>query len=224
MIVRLCNAGKNGVTTVAIVDDSESMRRLTARILEREGWEVAAFASGDLFLADPESSRFASVLLDLNMPGADALSVLRAVRERPDPPPILVLAGHGGIPRAVEAMKLGAADFLEKPFEAKALTAAISRAIEARAQSGPPARPSRDALAAVETLSQRQRDVLCGILNGDPNKVIAYQLTLSIRTVEAYRAQLLQKLGVRSAAGAVRMALAADLDCSSYGRCGTTAR
>ena len=136
---------------------------------------------------------------------------------------MLVLTGHGGIPLAVEAMKLGAVDFLEKPYEAKDLVAAIARAIAKHAEAGAAASAGA-AAAAVEALSLRQRQVLCGILRGDPNKIIAFQLDLSIRTVEAYRAQLLQKLGVRSTAGAVRMALAANLDCSGYSRGGTAAR
>lgn len=222
MLSELADTKMTQVPTVAIVDDNESLRLLTARILKREGWDVAAFASGDLFLADTAPARFSSVLLDLRMPGMDGLSVLRALRERPNPPPVLVLTGHGGIPQAVEAMRLGAVDFLEKPYAAKDLIAAIGRAIAARAEAGTAA--NDEAALAVESLSLRQRQVLCGILRGDPNKIIAFQLDLSIRTVEAYRAQLLQKLGVRSTAGAVRMALAANLDCSGYSRRGTAAR
>ena len=206
------------IPTVAVVDDSRSMRRLTARVLEREGWQVAAFASGDQFLADPAPGRFASVLLDLNMPGSDGLSVLRAMAGRDEPaPPILVFTAHGDIPQVVEAMKLGAADFLQKPYVAQDLIAAIVRAMASRAEAGKGSRPA-DAASAVGALSDRQRQILCGILRGDPNKIIAYRLALSLRTVEAYRAQLLHKLGVRSTAGAVRMALAAKLDCTDYVR------
>jgi two-component system response regulator FixJ len=198
---------------VAIVDDNESMRALTARILKREGWESESFADGDRFLADPAVDRFAGVLLDLRMPGTDGLSVLRALADRENAPPVIVLTGHGGITQAVAAMKLGAVNFLEKPYAAKDLVEAVGKAAEARIR--PPV--DAEAAAAVQSLSTRQQQVLWGIIQGHPNKIIAYHLGLSIRTIEAYRAQLMQKLGVRNTAGAVRVALAANLDCAGYG-------
>ena len=158
---------------------------------------------------------FAAILLDLRMPGSDGLAVLKAVRERDNPPPVIVLTGHGGIREAVEAMRLGAFNFLEKPYPAADLVAAIGQAVATHSEM--PAQKAAEVEAAIKSLSERQRQVLCGILQGDANKIIAYRLDLSIRTIEAYRAQLLQKLGVRNTAGAVRAALAANLDCSAYG-------
>jgi len=209
-------------STVAIVDDNDSMRRLTARILKREGWESESFASGDEFLADPGAVGFAAILLDLRMPGRDGLAVLKAVRARDNPPPVIVLTGHGGIRAAVEAMRLGAFNFLEKPYPANDLVAAIGQAVATHSEL--PAHKTAEAGAAIKGLSERQRQVLCGILQGDANKIIAYRLGLSIRTIEAYRAQLLTKLGVRNTAGAVRAALAANLDCSIYGAAQREAR
>lgn len=204
------------ISAVAIVDDNVSMRRLTARILKREGWDSEAFASGDAFLAIGDPARFAVVLLDLRMPGTDGIAVLAAVRERPGAPPVIVLTGHGGIRQAVEAMRLGAVNFLEKPYAADELATAIRQAVANRADPPGEDAGAAAAAAAVEALSLRQWQVLCGIVQGDANKIIAFRLGLSIRTIEAYRAQLLQKLRVRSTAGAVRAAMAANLDCSDY--------
>ncbi len=201
-------------STIAIVDDNDSMRLLTGRLLRRDHWLVADFASGDRFLAEPNLRRFACILLDVRMPGMDGIAVLRALRERQAVPPVLVVTGHGDIQLAVQAMKLGAVDFIEKPYQPKDLLAAIRGAIAAHEEL---AGGGGEAAAAVGSLTQRQREVLCGILQGNPNKIIAWELGLSIRTVEAYRAQLLEKLGVRSTAAAVRMAIAANLDCAPPG-------
>jgi two-component system response regulator FixJ len=194
---------------VAIVDDDDVVRRSTAALLERAGYRVRAFESGDAFLAAqlPGSD---CVLLDMRMSGTDGLGVLRALGAREAMPPVLVLTGHGAVPQAVEAMKLGAADFLEKPYPAEALLGAIAKALEL-GPTGKAGAVDAEAAAKVALLSQRQQQVLRGILKGQPNKIIAYELGLSIRTVEAYRAQLLEKLGVRGTAEAVRLAIAAGM-------------
>jgi two-component system response regulator FixJ len=194
---------------VAIVDDDEEVRHSTAHLLEIAGYRVQEYASGDAFLAAQFRGVADCVLLDLRMPGKDGLDVLRVVHGWDEMPPVLVLTGHGAVKEAVEAMKLGAADFLEKPYPPEALLQAIEAALAARAKAGPAI--DHEAVAKVATLSQRQQQVLRGILRGLPNKVIAFDLGLSIRTVEAYRAQLLDKLGVRGTAEAVRMAIAAGM-------------
>ncbi len=196
---------------VAIVDDDEAVRLSTAGLLKRAGHSVAAYASGSEFLAALLPPDLCCVLLDMRMPGMDGLAVMRALQEREQPPPVLVLTGHGDIALAVEAMKLGAVDFLEKPYLPAALMEAIGLACSRVGQAGDGQPVSREAQEKVEALSMRQRDVLRGILNGQPNKIIAWQLGLSIRTVEAYRAQMLDKLGVRGTAEAVRLAIAAGM-------------
>jgi len=195
---------------VAIVEDDAAVRISTTTLLERAGYRVRAFESGDAFLAAHLPGDSDCVLLDMRMPGTDGLGVLQAMGAWENMPAVLVLTGHGAVPEAIAAMKLGAADFLEKPYPPQDLLAAISQALAAgpkkRAGGADPA-----AAARVATLSQRQHQVLKGILDGRPNKIIAYELGLSIRTVEAYRAQMLEKLGVRGTAEAVRLAIAGGM-------------
>ncbi len=172
---------------------------------------MLSFASGDEFLRARLPDQLVCILLDMSMPGKNGLDVMRAIGEHDNRPAVLVLTGHGDIPMAVEAMKLGALDFLEKPYVPTTLLAAVDSASECHQQSRASLAGNREAAALVEALSERQREVLAGIVKGRPNKLIAYDLGLSIRTIEAYRAQLLGKLGVRSTAEAVRIALAANL-------------
>jgi two-component system response regulator FixJ len=197
--------------TIAIIDDDDAVRHSTVGLLRRAGHRVEAYTDGAEFLASDLPENLACILLDMRMPGVDGLAVMRALLQRGVSSPILVLTGHGDIPMAVEAMRLGAVDFFEKPYPAQHLLQAIGRVLKA----GPGAKggiADPEAVAKIARLSQRQQQVLKGILKGQPNKIIAYELGLSIRTVEAYRAQLMEKLGVRGTAEAVRMALAAGLD------------
>ncbi|MBV9883506.1 MAG: response regulator [Sphingomonadaceae bacterium] len=195
---------------VAIIDDDEAGARSAARLIEQGGYRTRLFESGDAFLAAQGLGAVDCILLDLRMPGTDGLGVLRALAGKPVVPPVVVLTGHGAVADAVEAMKLGAMDFLEKPYRAKALLAAIRHALMAGPQNaGPPV--DADAAAKVASLPPRQVQVLEGIVRGLPNKLIAHELDLSIRTVEAYRAQLLERLGARGTAEAVRIAIAAGM-------------
>jgi two-component system response regulator FixJ len=196
---------------IAIVDDDEAVRLSTSALLDRAGHEVALFESGDDFLHRVAMEEISCILLDMQMPGRDGVAVLRELRDRGQAPPVVVITGHGDIGVAVEAMKLGAFDFMEKPYAPEELLGAIETAQQSRLKTRDAHAVSQEAVALVETLSQRQRQVLQGILRGNQNKIIAFELGLSIRTIEAYRAQLLEKLGVRGTAEAVRLALAAGL-------------
>jgi two-component system response regulator FixJ len=198
---------------IAVIDDDEALRRSMDSLLTRAGFDVKTFESGDNFLACGSGHPFSCIILDMQMPGRDGLAVLRALGGRAESPPVIVLTGHGDIAVAVRAMKLGADNFIEKPVAADALLAAIENAFSrarARARPGAPG-PSSEAAALVAALTDRQRQVLRGILRGKQNKIIAFELGLSIRTIEAYRSQLLSKLGVRGTADAVRLALMAGL-------------
>lgn len=194
---------------VTIVDHDAEARESTAALLEQADYRVRSFESGDAFLADlPCDSD--CVVLGLRLAGTDGIGVLRALAECADMPPVLVLTAYGAVPEAVEAMKRGAIDFLEKPYPAETFLEAVSGALAL----GPRHKEGGldpEAFAKVEALSPRQSQVLGGIISGKPNKIIAYDLGLSIRTVETYRSQVFDKLGVRGTADAVRLALAAGV-------------
>jgi two-component system response regulator FixJ len=195
---------------VAIVDDDEAVRESTAALLRSFDFVVNLFENGVEFLNfDPKS--IDCVLLDMRMPGADGIEVLRQLGERDWCPPVIVLTGHGDLALAVDAMKLGAMDFIEKPYEPALLLDALKVAIASRRANQGPVAPSREALALVRKLSNRQCEVLRGMLGGEPNKIMAWKLGLSIRTVEAHRAQVMSRLQVRSIAEAVQLGLAAGL-------------
>lgn len=204
------NAGR--APLVAIVDDHPGARASTANLLENEGYRVLRFASGDEFL----DTRFAfdpdCILLDLLMPGRNGLDVLRALATRLVRPPTLILSGHCDLELAVEAMKLGAADFIRKPCPTRHLLGAVAKLTVHVEQARELHCTDRQTILRVEALTGRQRQVLGCIVRGLPNKLIAWELKLSVRTVECYRAELLKRLGVRSIAEAIRIALAAGLD------------
>ncbi len=200
-----------GSYVIAVVDDDDAIRYSTSGLLKHAGHRVESFTGGAEFLASNLPADLGCILLDMRMPGMDGLSVMRALRERKVVRPILVLTGHGDVPMAVEAMRLGAVDFLEKPYPTDALLEAIERACSKPVQVGGGPSVNPQAQQKVAALSTREREVLRGILQGQQNKVIAWHLNLSIRTVETYRAQLLAKLGVRGTAEAVRIAIAAGL-------------
>lgn len=202
---------------IAIVDDDEAVRQSTSQIMRRSGFHTEMFASGDDFVSSVGAEPASCILLDLHMPGRDGLSVLTTLRERGNSPPVIVVTAHGDLAVAVDAMKLGARDFIEKPYQATDLLSAIETALASSAEVTDANALRTRAMALVDTLTPRQRQVLRGILKGMQNKIIAYELGLSIRTIEAYRAQLLEKLGVRGTAEAVRLGLAAGLAEEPFG-------
>jgi len=200
----------SGEHVVAIVDAAAAAGLSTAALLERAGFSVRLFESGDAFLASPRPGDVDCVVLDMGVGGKDGIGLLKALAAWVAMPQVLILTGPGTIPEAVAAMKLGAVDFLEKPYPADSFLEAVTRALA----SGPNRKAgARDAgaVARIGTLNNRQLQVLRGVIKGQPNKIIAYELSLSIRTVEAYRLQLLDKLGVRGTAETVRLALAAGV-------------
>jgi two-component system, LuxR family, response regulator FixJ len=199
---------------IAVIDDDERVRQSTVWLLEGAGYRVLPYASGDTFLTAPMSERVHVVLLDMNMPGRNGLDVLRALAARDDAPTVLVLTGHGDVNMAVEAMKLKAADFLQKPYPPVALLEALESVLAAREQERADQTPGSRARALVDSLAPRQRQVLAGIVRGQANKTIAWELGLSVRTIEDYRAQLIERLGVRCTAEAIRIGLDAGIKTS----------
>jgi two-component system response regulator FixJ len=196
---------------IVVVDDDSAVRDSTALLLEQAGHRVFKFETGEQLIAAGVPEDTDMILLDIMMPGLNGLETLRLLNNQPVRPAVVVLTGHGDIPLAVEAMKLGAAEFLEKPFPMQDLLELV--AVLSKSQSAAPvADPQRqEALEKVERLTPRQREVLRGIALGEPSKVTAHRLNLSVRTVEAYRGHLFSRLQVRGMADAVRIAVLAGI-------------
>lgn len=196
---------------VHVVDDEDSIRRSVSFMLKTSGYAVETWTSGQAFLKDVKNAEHGCVLLDVRMPEIDGLQVQRTLVERGITMPIVIMTGHGDVSIAIQAMKAGAVDFLEKPFEKSALIAAIEESFERIAKAADASARAVDAGKILGALTPRERDVLEGLAKGLPNKTIAYDLDISPRTVEVHRANLMAKLDVRSLSDALRIAFAAGL-------------
>lgn len=197
---------------VYVVDDDDALRQSVEVLLDVAGGFVTrSFASGETFLDQLAHLEAGCVLLDLNMPGMNGLDVLLRLQQLDDRFETILLTGQGDIGIAVEAMKSGAIDFIEKPYDNRMLLNALANGfsrIEDREREASAIQSARD---GIDRLTPREKDVLLGLIDGKANKIIAFELDISPRTVEIYRANLMDKLGVRSVAEAVRIAFAAGL-------------
>lgn len=203
----------HGARVAYVVDDEAAIRRSLALLLRSAGFTVQSFESGDGFLrAAAQGLPFGCVLLDLRMPGMDGLALQHALSEQSVRLPVVIVTAHGDVPLAVQAMKAGACDFIEKPYTADAILRAAEAALGRDDEERARARERAEAAARVGALSPREREVVLGLLAGRPHKVIAYDLGLSPRTVEIHRANAMAKLGASSLSDAVRIALAAGLE------------
>ena len=196
---------------IHIVDDEEAIRRSASFMLKTSGFNVQTWSSGVAFLKEIRAVEEGCILLDVRMPGMDGLEVQQALAADGIGMPVIVLTGHGDIGTAVRAMKAGAVDFLEKPFEKAKLIEAIEAGFAQLDDKAGRADRSLSASTAISALTDRERDVLEGLAQGLPNKTIAYDLGISPRTVEVHRANLMNKLGVRSLSDALRLAFAAGM-------------
>ena len=193
--------------TVHIIDDDDALRESLAFLLRTARIEVATHSSAAAFLEKIPDAELNCVITDVRMPGMSGIDLLKRLREMKIDVPVIVITGHGDVPLAVEAMKIGAIDFFEKPFDDEVLLASVKAAIER--QGGAVKRNAERAeienkLAA---LSNRERDVLGGLVAGRANKQIAFDLGISPRTVEIYRANLMNKMQAGSLSDLARMAL-----------------
>ncbi|ARS28222.1 MAG: response regulator [Alphaproteobacteria bacterium] len=200
-----------GNRVVHLVDDEEAIRKAASFALKTAGYAVLSYHSGVEFLRASKSAEVGCVLLDVRMPEMDGLEVQAAMTERGINMPVIIVTGHGDVSVAVQAMKAGAIDFLEKPFEKAALLNAISRAFARIDDANARALEATEAQVRIAALTAREKDVLEGLANGYPNKTIAYDLGCSSRTVEVHRASLMAKLGIRSLSEALRIAFAAGM-------------
>ena len=195
---------------VHLVDDDEAVRRSAGFMLKTSGFQVKSYVSGVELLKEKDLAP-GCILLDVRMPEMDGLQVQQALKDGGISLPVIVMTGHGDVTVAVQAMKAGAVDFIEKPFEKVVLLEAIEEGFS-RIQSADGSRVrAEEARVRLRTLTPREYDVLEGLARGHPNKTIAYDLDISPRTVEIHRANLMSKLAVASLSEALRIAFAAGL-------------
>lgn len=196
---------------IHLIDDDDGVRQSLAFSLTTAGLAVRAYESAVAFLEALPGLQPGCVVTDVRMPGIDGLELQRRLNEQAVNLPVIVITGHGDVRLAVEAMKAGAIDFIEKPFDDDVLLSAIQKAIERYDRTGERELEAAQTRARLASLSPRENEVLQGLLAGHPNKTIAYDLKLSARTVEVHRANVMTKMGAGSLSDLVRMALVADL-------------
>ena len=196
---------------VHLVDDDEAIRRSASFMLKTSGFSVQTFVSGVELLKERALTP-GCILLDVRMPGMDGIEVQQALRARGVALPVIVMTGHGDIDVAVQAMKHGAVDFIEKPFEKAVLLEAIEEGFARLENADRSQARATEARVMLQALTPREKDVLRGLARGHPNKTIGFDLGISPRTVEIHRANLMTKLEVASLSGALRIAFAAELD------------
>lgn len=202
----------NDTRLIHLVDDDEAIRHSASFMLRHAGFRVKTYPDGVAFLTQVAEAETGCVLLDVQMPGMDGLEVQESLNQRGVAMPVIVLTGHGDVEVAVRAMKAGAVDFVEKPYAKQMLVDALTRAFEQLE-----ARRQGDVLAAeargrIERLTDRERDVLVGLVAGHTNKIIAETLDISPRTVEIHRANLMEKLEAPSLSTVLRIAFAAGFE------------
>jgi two-component system, LuxR family, response regulator FixJ len=194
--------------TVYITDDDEAVRDSLQVLLETSGYRVRTFASGGDFLKALQPDEDGVLIIDVRMPGISGLEVQDRLLSEHVPLPVIVITGHADVPLAVRAMKAGAVDFVEKPFSENEILAAVGRALEIGRQRHEAGIAAAEAEARLAPLSAREREVMRLLVAGKPNKVIAYELSISPRTVEIHRARVMEKTRVRSLSELVRLAIA----------------
>lgn len=195
--------------TVHVIDDDDAVRDSLAFLLETEGLSVVTYASAPAFL-DTADHAIGCIVADVRMPEMDGMELLRQLANRGNTLPVIIITGHGDVPLAVEAMKSGAADFIEKPFDDLLLLKAVRAALNNAAGQAEREVERLAVLERLDMLSVRERQVLDGIVAGRANKVIAFDLGISPRTVEVYRANLMTKMLADSVSDLVRMVIVAD--------------
>ena len=197
---------------VFLVDDDDAVRASLRALLETAGYRTARFESGSDFLEFSDVGLGACVLLDVKMSGPDGLEVQRRLNERGETLPVVILTGHGDIAMAVQAIRAGAVDFLEKPVSRKQLLESVARAIDIDRSTRQDQRARSEIGTRLRGLTKRERQVLERLVLGRTNKFVARELGVSPRTVEVYRRNVMLKMGAQSLSHLVRMTLLAGID------------
>lgn len=195
---------------VHVIDDDDAVRESLGFLLETSGWEVRLWSSAQDFLDAEPDPRDGCVITDVRMPGLSGIDLAARLSQSACPPPVIVMTGHADVPLAVQAMKAGAIDFIEKPFEETSILSAVRAAFDRGAGSDAPGGETSEVAQRIAGLSARERQVLEGLVAGKPNKIVAHELGISPRTVEVYRANVMTKMRAASLSELVRMAILAD--------------
>ncbi|MGJ0507323.1 MAG: response regulator FixJ [Methylocystis sp.] len=195
---------------VHLIDDDAAVRDAVGLLLRTEGFKVQSYDSALAFLKAAPTRAEGCVVTDVRMPEMNGMELIAQMKEQHISIPVVVLTAHADVPLAVEAMKLGAVDLLEKPFEDDALIAAVSAALERRNAEENRSRESQEIKSRLASLTRRENEILAGLLKGLSNKVIAHDLGISIRTAEVHRANIMAKMRAGNLAELVKMALAAN--------------
>jgi len=195
-------------TIVHVIDDDPAIRDSIAVLLATEGFGVRAHDCAVSFLAVAEDAP-GCVVTDVRMPGVSGIELMGLMAERGLDHPVVVITGHADVPLAVTAMKHGAVDLLEKPFDPDELVAAVRGALQRRGRQEARDPTPREAARRLSSLSAREQEVLNGLLSGQPNKIIAFEIGISPRTVEVHRANLMRKAGARNLSDLVRLTMIA---------------
>lgn len=196
-------------STVFIVDDDQAIRHAMELLMRSVGLDFEIYHSGDDFLAAYSADKPGCLVLDIRMPGLGGLELQEKLMEMGSSLPIIFITGHGDVPMAVEAMQKGAVDFIQKPFRDQDLLDRISEALKTDQERRSEREEHAEVQSRINKLTKREREVLDLVVTGKPNKVIAYELGVSQRTVEIHRARVMEKMQARSLADLVRMHLAA---------------
>jgi two-component system response regulator FixJ len=196
---------------IYVIDDDDAMRDSLNFLLDSSGYSVTLFDDAQRFMEALPGLAFGCVVSDVRMPGIDGIELLKRMKAQHSPFPILIMTGHGDVPLAVEAMKLGAVDFLEKPFEDDRLVAMIETAIRQAEPAAKSEAIAQDVAARVASLSPRERQVMEGLVAGLSNKLIARDYDISPRTIEVYRANVMTKMQAGSLSELVRLAMRAGM-------------
>lgn len=199
------------IPTVHVIDDDEAARHSLAFLLGTAKIDVKTYDSATAFLAVAANVKSGCIITDVRMPEINGIDLLRRLKELKIGVPVIVVTGHGDVPLAVEAMKIGAAEFLEKPFDDEVLLNAVRSALNKQNTDSKRQAERADIDSRLAALSNRERDVLQGLVSGLANKQIAFNLGISPRTVEIYRANLMTKMQASSLSDLVRMALVAGI-------------
>ncbi len=192
---------------VHIVDDDPAVRNSLRFLLKASGYEAATYASGPELLSQAKELQPGCILTDVRMPEMNGIELVRQLKALGVPHPVIVMTGHADVPLAVEAMRAGVVDFIEKPFDDEALLTSLGSALAQTAATAGEDAEVGEIRARLEQLTTRERQVLEGLVAGQANKAIAYDLDISPRTVEVYRANVMTKMKARSLSELVRMRL-----------------